>query len=288
MASNPFSTPDAVKALAMDVKGVAPKDVIPDAFVIQATTKAGNIEGDAPAVLVPYVSFDPDDVPFVPEGEPIPELAPEDTQVTIHTGKVGLIVPVSREQWGQDDAAGLISDAAREALVRKANRAFLTQAAPVAPATNPPAGILNQALTAGSGDIVTAGNLDAVVAAIANVETDGGIASHILAHPLDWATLQTLKLATDSNAALLGSGTSSAPARQLLNLPVLVDRDVPQGELVVLDKRAILSAYGPILVATSQEYLFGQDSVALRITFRFGAKVAKPERVVTVALDATP
>ncbi|WP_269769257.1 MULTISPECIES: hypothetical protein [Mycobacterium] len=41
-------------------------------------------------------------------------------------------------------------------------------------------------------------------------------------------------------------------------------------------------------MATSSDYLFGQDSVALRITFRFGAVVAKPERVVTVKLDATP
>jgi hypothetical protein len=78
---------------------------------------------------------------------------------------------------------------------------------------------------------------------------------------------------------------ASAPTRQLLNVPVLVDCDVPQGELVVLDKPAVLSAYGPILVATSSDYLFGQDSVALRITFRFGAAVAKPERVVTVTLD---
>ncbi|ASW85335.1 MULTISPECIES: hypothetical protein [Mycobacterium] len=69
--------------------------------------------------------------------------------------------------------------------MRKANRAFLTQAAPVASATNSPAGLPSQSLTAGTGDIVTAENLDAVVAAVANVDTDGGQATHILAHPPD-------------------------------------------------------------------------------------------------------
>lgn len=286
MPSNVFATPDAVKALALDVKGVAPKDIIPEALIIQATTKAGVVEGDAPAVLVPYVSFDPDDVPFVPEGNVIPELEPEDRQVTIHTGKVGLIVPVSREQWGQDDAAALISDAAREALVRRANRAFLAQAAPVAPATNPPAGLLNQPLTEIDGDIVTAGNLDAVVDAIATIEADGGKASHILANPLSWARLGKLKLGGDSQAPLLGNDAQGAPQRQLLNVPVTVDRDVPADRLVVLDKRAVLSAYGQVLVATSTDYLFGQDSVALRITFRFGAVTAKAARVITVELEA--
>lgn len=288
MASNPFATPDAVTALRMDVKGVAPRDVIADALIMQVTTKAGFVEGDAPAVLVPYVSFDPDDVPFVPEADPIPELSPEDTQATIHTGKVGLIVPVSREQWGQDDAASLISDAARDALVRKANRALLIQPAPTPPATNPPAGILNQVLTEGENDIATAASLDPLVDAIAQIEGDGGAATTILANPASWAALSKLKVTDTSAQALLGNDAQSQAQRRLLGVPVLVDRDVPSDRLVVLDKRAVLSAYGLVLVATSTDYLFQQDSVALRITFRFGAVVARPERVVTVPSAATP
>ncbi|AZG44819.1 phage major capsid protein [Gordonia insulae] len=286
MPSNVFSTPDAVKALAMDVKGVAPKDIIPEALIIQATTKAGNVEGDAPAVLVPYVSFDPDDIPFVPEGNVIPELEPDDAQAVIHTSKVGLIVPISVEQYGQDDAAALISDAAREALVRKANRAFLAQAAPVAPAINPPAGLLHQPLTEIDGDIITAGNLDALVDAIATIEADGGKASQILANPLAWAQVSKLKLGGESQAPLLGNAAQAQPQRQLLNVPVVVDRDVPADRLVVLDKQGVISAYGQVLVATSKEYLWNQQSVALMVTFRFGAVVAKPNRVVTVALEA--
>lgn len=89
-----------------------------------------------PSVLVPYVSFE-DQPGFVAEGTPIPESDPEDTQVQIFTGKVAILVPVSREQMGQPDASALLSSAAREAVIRKANRAFLTQAAPVAPAATP-------------------------------------------------------------------------------------------------------------------------------------------------------
>ncbi|MCV7122300.1 phage major capsid protein [Mycobacterium lacus] len=272
----------------MDVKGVEPRDVVSEAIILQVSVKAGAVEGDAPSVLVPRVEFDPDDVPFVPEGDAIVELDVPDSQTQIFTGKIGLIVPVSREQWGQPDAASLISDAAREALVRKANRAFLSQADP-SPATTPPAGVLNQTITVWPDDIATAASLDPVVDAIANIQADGGVATHVLAHPLDWATLAKLKLATDSNASLLGAGTDGSPAvapqRRLLDVPVLIDRDVTQGNLVVLDKRAILSVIGQVLVATSQDYLFGKDSIATRLTWRFGAKVSRPERVVSVPLD---
>jgi hypothetical protein len=40
-------------------------------------------------------------------------------------------------------AATLLSDSVRRALVRKANVAYLAQAARVGPATTPPAGLLN-------------------------------------------------------------------------------------------------------------------------------------------------
>ncbi|BBY94284.1 hypothetical protein MGALJ_39530 [Mycobacterium gallinarum] len=270
----------------MDVRGVAPKDIVSQALILQCSTIAGAVDGDAPSVLVPYVSFE-DQPGFVAEGTPIPESDPEDTQVQIFTGKVAILVPVSREQMGQPDASALLSSAAREAVIRKANRAFLTQAAPVAPAATPPAGILT-GVTEEADDIETAGSLDPVVDAIAKIEADGGQASNILVHPNGWAQLSKMKLAADSAQTLLGAGSapSTAPARALLNVPVLVDKDVPEDQLVVLDKRAILSVSGPVLLAQSSEWLFNYDSMALRITWRFGAKVAKPDRLVVVPLTA--
>jgi HK97 family phage major capsid protein len=282
MTTQPFVTPDAEKAFAMDVKGVAPKDVIADALILQCSTKAGNVEGDAPAVRVPYVSLE-DQPEFVPEGDEIDEADPDDTEVVIYTGKVAVLVPVSREQWGQEEVASLLSDAVKDALVRKTNRAFLSQSAPVGPATTPPAGIVNQSIETLLTDVETAASLDPFIDAIAHIEAAGGSASHILMHPLGWAQVQKLKLTTDSNASLVGAGTDSA-TRQLLNVPVLVDKDAPVNGALVLDRKAILSVYGNVQVATSDDYYFNRDSRALRATFRFGARVANADRVVLVPL----
>jgi HK97 family phage major capsid protein len=281
--TNPFITPDAEKAFAMDVKGVAPKDLIADALVIQCSTKAGNVEGDAPAVRVPYVSFE-DQPDFVAEGDPIDEADPDDSEVVIYTGKVAILVPVSREQWGQEEVANLLSEAAKDALVRKANRAFLSQAAPVGPVVTPPAGIVNQSIEELLTSVAAALSLDPLIDAVAHIEAAGGVPSHILMHPLGWALLQKLKLDdSTSNASLLGAGTTS-PTRQLLNVPVLVDKDAPVSAALVLDKRSILSVYGNVQVATSDDAYFSRDARALRATFRFGAKVANPDRVVLVPL----
>ena len=38
------------------------------------------------------------------------------------------------------------------------------------------------------------------------------------------------------------------------------------------------SAYGAVQLATSADYYFGADSIALRATFRFGAKIARQVR----------
>ncbi len=265
----------------MDVRGIAPKDIVSQALILQCSTIAGQVEGDAPSVLVPYVSFE-DQPGFVPEGDPIPEAVPDDSQVQIFTGKVAILVPVSREQMGQPDAADLLSAAAREAVIRKANRAFLAQAAPTAPATTPPKGILT-GVTPETDEI--ADNLDPLVDAIAKIEDDGSQASHILTSPSGWAELSKLKLGTDSNAALLGAGNApaNAPVRALLNLPVLVDKDVPADKVAVLDKRGILSVSGPVMLAQSSDYLFNYDGIALRITWRFGSKVAKPDRLVVLS-----
>lgn len=51
--SAPFSTPDAVKALAMDVKGIAPQQLLPEALILNITTRAGSVEGDAPLCVFP-------------------------------------------------------------------------------------------------------------------------------------------------------------------------------------------------------------------------------------------
>ena len=103
------------------------------------------------------------------------------------------------------------------------------------------------------------------------------------ARPQAWVSLSELKRATDSNVSLVGAGTT-APTRTLLSVPVLVSSSVPDGSLLVLDRNSILSVYGSVQLATSTDYYFGSDNIALRATFRFGAKIANAARVVELAI----
>lgn len=280
-----FTTPDSVKSLAWDVKGIAPKDVLPDALILRAATKAGVVEGDAPAVRVPHIALNAGG--FVAEGVTIEDTLPDDSETVIHTGKIASLVPLSREQYGQADVAGLLSDAMKADLLRKANAAFLAQAAPVAPATTPPAGLINQSPTALGGDsIATAGSLDPLADAIAWVEAAGSALGNlvIVAHPSAWATIVKLKAATDSKASLLGAGVD-AVERRLLSVPVIVDRDAPTSSLLVIDRHAVLAAYGEVSIATSADARFADDVVLVRGLWRFGARIVDTNRVVLVSVS---
>jgi len=54
--------------------------------------------------------------------------------------------------------------------------------------------------------------------------------------------------------------------------------------LLVLDAESVLSVYGQVQLATSQDFYFDDsDNIGLRATFRFGAKIADVERVVKLA-----
>ena len=83
--------------------------------------------------------------------------------------------------------------------------------------------------------------------------------------------------------SLIGAGTEAA-TRTLLSVPVVVSNSIPDAGLVVLDKASVLSVYGQVLLATSTDFYFGSDNVALRATFRFGAAIADTERLVKLTV----
>ncbi|OBK27707.1 hypothetical protein A5634_22280 [Mycobacterium asiaticum] len=275
----PFNTTTAVKGLAPDLVTIPPAELIPEALIMKASTQAGFVDGDQPLVRLPFVAVDPDEAGFVPEAQTIDETDPDDREYLCATGKVALLLPISRELWQKAPSARLLSDAARTAVIRSANRAFLSQPPPTAPALTPPPGILRQT-HAVSPDSVEE-SLDPVIDAVARIEADGGAATYILASPEAWAYVSKLRVQDGSNASLVGAGVDAAE-RRLLGLPVYVDRDVVGPSLVVADRSAVLSAVGPVNLATSEHHLFEKDSVALRITFRFGAVITWPERVVEI------
>ena len=110
-------------------------------------------------------------------------------------------------------------------------------------------------------------------------------ATNILPNPTAWAISAKVKEATRQHQSLPGAGTNAA-ARQLLSEPVTVNCDVPASSLIELDRKAVLSAYRQVQIATSTDSYFNKDSVAFRATFRFGPTVADTSRVVLLGVGA--
>ena len=272
------TTPTSATSWSPDLITFDPQDVIPEALILQTSTVAGSVEGDAPAVRVPYV--DDAEADFVAEGDEIPESDPVLAETTVYTGKVSQLIRISREQWMQTNAANLLSTSVERAVTNRANLAYIAQVAPTT-GTTPPAGILH---TAGviQGDPI-GDDLDPLADALAAIEAANGAPTHIIASPTAWSHLRKLKVATGSHEMLLGAGNGDAEKR-VFNLPTLVSPAVPAGELVVLDSTAVLSAVGQVQVSTSEHVFFSSDSIALRCTWRFGQQTVRPDRIAHLAI----
>jgi hypothetical protein len=65
----------------------------------------------------------------------------------------------------------------------------------------------------------------------------------------------------------------------LLDLPVLVTPVLTGGTGMVVDKSAIVSAVGQVMVAQSKHAYFSSESIALRCTWRFSQNIVRPERI---------
>lgn len=269
------TTKTSATAWSPDVSTFDPGDVVPGSLVLQTATQAGVVQGDAPAVRVAYAQ---DAVAgFVAEGAAIEESDPTLAERLVFTGKISQLVSVSREQWNQDGAANLLSQSVARAVTKAANRAYIAQAAPVAPATTPPAGLLNiVGIEAAAADVT--GNLDTLVDLVAALEGNGATPSHIVMDPLGWATISKMKIGGNYNASLLGAGTQPAP-RMLLGLPVLVTDAMTANTGLVIDKTQILSAVGQLEIATSEHAKFASDNILIRATWRFGANVLRADRL---------
>ena len=268
------TTLTSARGWSPDVTGIAPEDAIPDALVLLTSTVAGHVEGDAPAVRVTYV--DDAEADFVGEGGVISEADPDLAEVLVYTGKVAQLIRLSREQWVQDSTSGLLSSSVERAVTKRANLAYLTQVAPTTPAVTPPVGLLNVPGIVDGGAVAT--NLDALVDLVATLEDNDGTPSHWILSSTAWARLRKLKTGTGLASSLLGAGTSDT-VKMLLDLPVLTTPAMTANAGMLVDKNAIVSAVGDVMVAQSEHAFFSSDSIALRCTWRFGQNVVKPNRI---------
>lgn len=269
-----ITTPLTASPWRPDVNVFAAQDVIPDALIMQTSTIGGKIEGDAVMVAVAYI--DDATATFVAEGTDIPESEPSLSGLSVATGKVSQLVKISREQWTYPETPGLMADSVTRAVIRKANEAYLTQAAPVAPAVAPSTGLLNVADITNGGAV--ADDLDALVDLFATLQGEGATPTHLVIDPKGWAGLRKFKTATDSAQSLLGVGATDTQL-MLFGVPVIVTSAMPANTGLVIDSSAVVSAVSDVEVATSEHALFGSDSIAIRCTFRFGQGVVKPERI---------
>lgn len=262
------TTPTSPAAWRPDVTEYLPGDVIPTALILTHATVAGSIEGDEPAVRVPFVADD-GTAAIVAEGAEIADGNQDFDEAVVQTVKVAQLGKYSFETLQQPEAARLVEESLQRSVTRKANRAFLANA-------SGPSGLLNTAGIINAGAIE--GNLDALVDAFATIEGNDGTATNIIASPDAWASVSKLKASDTSNQSLVGAGTEAA-TRSLLNVPVTVSSAMPTGGILVVDRSAIVAAVGAVRLARSEDAFFTSDVIALRATFRLGWDVMRANRI---------
>ncbi|MCL1869770.1 MAG: phage major capsid protein [Promicromonosporaceae bacterium] len=249
--SSLITTGNSAASWSPDVNTFAPDTIVPEALITQTSTRVAQVDGDSQFVRAAFIR---DGVAgFVPEGDEIEIDNPELDEVVIATGKVAKLARLSNEQYHQSATAPMIARSFGRSLTAAADAAYIAAPNPAAPALTPPGGLLNASGIVDGG--VIDGNLDALVAGIAEVEGNLAQPTHIVASPEAWGRLRQLRVGTDYNATLLGAGTEDA-ARVLLGLPVLVSPFITGSTLMVLDKSAIVSAIGDVRVAVSEHALF--------------------------------
>jgi len=122
-------------------------------------------------------------------------------------------------------------------------------------------------------------SLDGLIDLVAELQTNLSTPSHILMSPTTWAEFQKLKVGgVSTNQSLIGAGTIDAKA-MLLSLPVVVNIALPDFSGLVIDRSAVVSAYGAVNVSTSEHKYFDSDSVVVRCTFRMGQNILRPNRI---------
>lgn len=251
-----------------------PEDVVPEALIHRLTTPTVMIEGDEPSVRVPYITDEPN-AAFTNEDTEIPESDIGFSEVLIKTRKLAILHRSSREAVTYPDAAAGVAKAMGSAIIGAANDALLHNAAD-------PTGLLNTA-DIHDGGTMAAGDLDVLSDAITAVEAMGGTVDAIVMDPLSWGQLRKLKTTTGSAQLLLGNPADQTE-RRLFGVEVIVSANMPEGSVLVIDSKNVLSSSGPITLTQSGDFYFDRDAIAYRVTWRFGWTVVHPDRLAKVSV----
>lgn len=256
-----------------------PHEVAPNSLILKITTQAGQIEGDAPFMRVPFVSDLPDAY-VVDEGKPGQYSEPTFDEKLIETHKLIILSRQSREAASHQISATLLANSMGKAMTRKADNLFINGIA------NEEGTRTNEGLVdiAGTTATATLDTLDPIIDLITQIETKGGTPSDIVTDPQTWASILKLKASDGSNVPLLGS-VGQVADRHLFNCRVHISPDMPAGTLIVLDKQTLLSVTGGIETAISDAVFFDADTIARRLTWRIGWGAVHPERIGKLTIE---
>jgi HK97 family phage major capsid protein len=126
-------------------------------------------------------------------------------------------------------------------------------------------------------------NLDFAAVAVSKAEIVGASVTAFVTSPATALALATNKTAEGSNAPVLGTDATSATARQILGVPLLVSQYVSADTLWALDmSRVWLVVRDDATVEADRSVFFTSDRVAVKATMRAGFGFVHPASVVKV------
>lgn len=213
-------------------------------------------------------------VSWVPEGEEIPQGAPELDEIEVDPSKVAGLFIASNELM--NDASQQAINEVGRGLVRQVAHSVDAAYFSALPAPAP------QGLESITPTTVaaTAGNLDWAQEALSLAPV-----TSFVAHPADALTIATLKESSDSNRGLLQSDPTQPAVRTVAGVPLLTSPHVTRGTLWGITREAsrfVLREDASVVADTSA--FFTSDRTALRATMRVGFGFTMPDQIVKVTL----
>lgn len=257
------------------------REFLPEALVFTESSIAANIQGDKPLVVVPFVAT-PSTAEIIAEGAEIDETDPGVNELAFNTKKIGVLNILSREMNSDSDLSNMLTDSLINAVTDKADTVFLQNPAPETGKTAP-TGLFN---TPGvvAGELTGATGLNGLIAAISAVTTNGGSPTSIILNYVTWGKL--LQFRYNDGRPLIGADTprDGLGRPTLYGIPVVLNRHAPDDKVLVNDANNVISAAGTVDAQISLERYFEKDSVGVRVTFRFGFGVIRPNRLAVLTV----
>lgn len=250
-------------------------------LLLLCTTFGGSVEGDTPALRVAVTNQDGAST-FVKEGAQIGESEPVLDELVIHTAKLAQVFKQSNESATYKTPTNLLSDSILRSVYTASDKAFLTN--------NPdggdewqPTGLINlDTITTGTQWTGTGTDIfDAISDAIVTIEADGGTPTHIILSPKTWGGIR--KITTGNSEYQLGA-PGTAVDKTIWGVPVLVNAQMTDDDILVLDKSGIVSAYSQYKISKHDDFL--HDSVMWRLTWRIGWGILHQQRIVKLTKNA--